>query len=637
MQKYLLSLLALLYMVSIAKGQLKIEKPTLSTTKKAFAIIVDQETYNNTQDAIKAYQKAVESDGIPTYVIYGVFHRPEDIKKELIKLYKTKQSLEGAVFIGNIPIPMVYDLSIDTLPIPSDRFYDDLNLNFDYIKQDAVHTNLHYYKLQGTSPRRINPNFYSARIGYPGLKHSESYKAINNYLLKVARTRRDNILDHVVSSTSRDSYKGCTSAWKDEIKAYKEYFPFLVKQVSGLQQLPFHSNNEQAILNEMQRKEVDLFLIRSDSTSTIRTIQDKQLDTYPLYMILECPSAGAFDSLEYAAAHYLFNAGNTIAVQACTRPMPRDSWSLNFSGLLSYGIRLGHVHNLDLNLERHLFGDPTFHFAIKDTEKLNERISQQDDREYWTALLKKDSPVYQTLALFKLGTNTVNTSDTLSSYFDRSPYRTVRLQALNTLSTHKNATFTKTVDKGLTDEYEMIARQSLIYARMIGDTTLLPSLTQVWINDKSRVRIQQIIRPTLGIFDSSMVEKELLKALNNSNRIHREKEIEDIQDLYTQSSLWESALAKIQDKSNSQEERIAVVRSIASHHCHLCIDRILDVVNDKQEPLELRRACIIALGAFNYSQEREKIITHCQDLLKSKASKALKNEIEQTIYRLKIE
>ena len=631
MQKSLFALLILFSIAVTAYGQLKIEKPSLGTSNKAFAIVVDQDTYTHTEDAIKAYQKTVEGDGIPTYIIHGVFNRPDDIKKELIKLHKTKQSLEGAVFIGNIPIPMVYDFSANSMAIPSDRFYDDLHLNFEYVKQDAAQTNLHYYKLQESSPRNINPSFYSARIYYPTLKPSDSYEAITNYLLKVAGTRRDNVLDHVVSSTSRNYYNGCTAAWKDEPKAYKEYFPFLVKRTNGLQQLAFKTDNNASILNEMQRKEVDLFLIRLDSSPILQDPKIKQLHTYPLYVILDTQPAGAFDSTAYAARQYIFNPGHTIAVQANSRPASTD---INFSGLLSYGIRWGHIHNLGLNLERHLFGDPTFHFANKDTEKLNEKLSQEDNPEYWRLLLKKDNPIYQTLALYKLSANNATLSETVTPYFETSPYRTVRLQALNALSAYKNKDFRAAVSTGLSDEYELVAQQAAVYARMIGDTTLIPSLAHVWINDKSRLRVQQIVTAAFEVFDRNRVEKSLTTALHNSNRLHQETEIASIKSQYTQPAILESSLEQIKDKTRPTEERIALVKLLAARNYHPGIEGILDIINDRQEPIELRIAFATALGAFSHSWKREIILLNFQTLLKSKISKELKIEIERAINRL---
>ena len=62
--------------------------------------------------------------------------------------------------------------------VPTDRFYDDLNLKFEFIRQDSVNHQHFYYKLTEDSPQRLNPTFYSARIKYPEKKEGDKYAAI---------------------------------------------------------------------------------------------------------------------------------------------------------------------------------------------------------------------------------------------------------------------------------------------------------------------------------------------------------------------------------------------------------------------------------------------------------------------------
>ena len=48
--------------------------------------------------------------------------------------------------------------------VPSDRFYDDFDLQFDFLKQDSVANNFFYYKLAIKSPQQIRCDIYSARV-----------------------------------------------------------------------------------------------------------------------------------------------------------------------------------------------------------------------------------------------------------------------------------------------------------------------------------------------------------------------------------------------------------------------------------------------------------------------------------------
>lgn len=45
-------------------------------------------------------------EGLPTFIVYNEWNKPEDVKKVIVKLYK-KDKLEGVVFVGDIPIPML--------------------------------------------------------------------------------------------------------------------------------------------------------------------------------------------------------------------------------------------------------------------------------------------------------------------------------------------------------------------------------------------------------------------------------------------------------------------------------------------------------------------------------------------------
>lgn len=712
--------------LSVAVAQIKIEKPISKSANKAFAIFIDQTTYDKTEDAVRAYQKAVEADGLPTYIISGHFDKPDDVKKEIIKLYNTKQSLEGVVFVGDIPVPMIRNaqhmttafkmnekkFTFQESSVPSDRFYDDLNLNFDYIQEDPKEKHLHYYKLKETSPQQLNPTIYSARIRYPKAKGGDAYRAINDYLLKVAHTRRDNVLDHMVAFTGAAYNSECLVAWKDDMKAYKEDFPYIAPQVNSLKQLNFRMDDfmKFKLFDEMQRKDVDILLMRkhgtptkelinnapegksletrlealrrelysslrraqarqknvdslknvyskkyslspdffarlydnelikADSTieanSSIHTQDLRSIHTHPLYVILDACYNGSFHENDYIAGHYIFNEGHTIAAQGNTRNVLQDKWTMNQVGLLSYGVRLGQVHNMNVTLENHLIGDPTFHFGTKDNEKLREKLNTADTK-YWTELLKKNDPIYQAIALRKIAESTTNYSSTLLEYFKTSPYRIVRLQALRLLAHYNNDDLTEAVKIGLTDEYEMIARQAAILAGRIGDKDLLAPLANAWVNDKSRQRVQYNIESNLRVFNKSDVLQAFTNALQESNRANKEQEIEDLNKQFARKDYSEVGFEKLMNKNTPIDERIDYARTVRNYNFHQHVDAYLSLINDKKEDTELRVVMAEALGWFNHSTAKAKIVTSCQNLLKTKLPKDLKAEIEQTIIRLK--
>lgn len=71
-----------------------------------FAVITDKGTYQACEAELKAYQEILGKEGLPTFIIYNEWKKPEDVKKVITKLYK-RDKLEGVIFVGNIPIPML--------------------------------------------------------------------------------------------------------------------------------------------------------------------------------------------------------------------------------------------------------------------------------------------------------------------------------------------------------------------------------------------------------------------------------------------------------------------------------------------------------------------------------------------------
>ena len=146
MKKTYLLLAISLLLSSIVCGQ-SIVKPSINT-KTTFAIIIDSKSYAEAKKEIDEYKKIIENDGLGTYIISHTWTKPDEIREILIKLYNDKKApLEGTVLVGDIPIPMLRDAQHLTSAfkmdqkrnwqqssVPSDRFYDDFGLKFDYLK-----------------------------------------------------------------------------------------------------------------------------------------------------------------------------------------------------------------------------------------------------------------------------------------------------------------------------------------------------------------------------------------------------------------------------------------------------------------------------------------------------------------------
>jgi len=135
--------------ITLATGQTAVIQPSLPISNRSFAIIVDSRTYQACEQNLLAYREAIEKQGLPTYIIHAQWASPEAIRSHIQSLY-AHQQLEGIVLIGDIPIPMIrkaqhlataFKLDEEQFErrdssVPSDRYYDDLDLRFDPVGQD---------------------------------------------------------------------------------------------------------------------------------------------------------------------------------------------------------------------------------------------------------------------------------------------------------------------------------------------------------------------------------------------------------------------------------------------------------------------------------------------------------------------
>ena len=272
--------LSIAALTSQAKAKISVEQPE-QKQPTSFAIVIDNQTYLSCQKEVEAYRKALGHDGLAVYTISAAWESPEDIRGELQKLYKKnmkKMPLEGVVFIGDVPYVSVQNAQhmttafkmneerfpIEETAVTSDRFYDDLNLEFEFIKRDSINPLRFYYKLAEHSAQQLNPTFYSGRIIYPEQMGGDKYKAISHYLRKVvAERRRNERIDHVVTYAGAAYNSDCLVAWMDERLAIDEMFPQLTtsNNISALTQLNFRMQNaKEQLFDQIERQEVDVML-----------------------------------------------------------------------------------------------------------------------------------------------------------------------------------------------------------------------------------------------------------------------------------------------------------------------------------------------------------------------------------------
>ena len=246
-------------------------------TKTTFAIVVDSQSYEEAKDDIHAYRTSIEQEGLGTYLVIDDWKAPQPIREMLIQLHADKKApLEGCVFVGDIPIPMVRDAqhlcsafkmnqtaAWHKSSVPSDRYYDDFGLKFDYLKQDTIHTDYHYVSLRADGNQYLSPDIYSGRIRPLRAEGMDKYQLLRDYLKKVvAEKQTDNPLDQLTMARGHGYNSEDPLAWSGEQIALREQFPqlFMPGNTVKFYDFTFQFPTKLLYLNEVQREDLDIML-----------------------------------------------------------------------------------------------------------------------------------------------------------------------------------------------------------------------------------------------------------------------------------------------------------------------------------------------------------------------------------------
>ena len=267
----------------------EIIKPNIKG-ESSFAIVVDAQTYQAASSEIQAYQHSVESDGLPTYILYKDWERPEEIKDLLFSLYQDASlPLEGAVFIGDIPVPMVRgaqqltsafkmpeSLAWQRSSVPSDRFYDDFDLKFEFLKQDSIQANYFYYRLDPQSPHYLEMDIYTGRIKPPtGSKAAPADQQIKDYLKKLVEVRKEtNPLNNLLVSKGHGYNSNSMMSTGHEMMAIRSTFPQLFTPGHSVQFLNYRNADflKNPLLTELKKADADFAYMTGHGTPDLQLL-----------------------------------------------------------------------------------------------------------------------------------------------------------------------------------------------------------------------------------------------------------------------------------------------------------------------------------------------------------------------------
>lgn len=240
------------------------------------AVIVDDMTYAKTSSAVGNYVSALEEEGYDVALKAEKWKNPEAVKAALLELGE----IEGAVFIGDIPVVMVQDaqhmtsaFKIDQtrfkndqrISVATDRYYDDPDLIFNFIKRDDENPLIFYYSLSENSPQKVEKNFYSGRI-FPPVHDDSKYVLISKYLDRVAEQKRHpEVLDNMMTYTGHGYHSEALNAWENHTLTLQEQFPALFAPGASIKNYEhtMSRNMKDIIMRELQVPELDMAIFHA--------------------------------------------------------------------------------------------------------------------------------------------------------------------------------------------------------------------------------------------------------------------------------------------------------------------------------------------------------------------------------------
>lgn len=213
-----------------------------------FLIVIDSGSFAKASDEVMAYKAVLEEEGLGVVVMIGNWDNPETLREEIRQIYRRKPVMEGAVFVGDIPVVRLRNFQhattafkmnekefpIEESSVTSDRFYDDLDLEFRFLSVDEKNPRHFYYTLTERSPQVVESEFYSARMMPPSDMGEDTDELLRRYLRKVVEAHREvNHADRIRFFNGHGYNSDCLTAWHNQQFAIREQFPGAFRTADG--------------------------------------------------------------------------------------------------------------------------------------------------------------------------------------------------------------------------------------------------------------------------------------------------------------------------------------------------------------------------------------------------------------------
>lgn len=678
--------------------------------KTSFGIFVDSATYDACRQELEAYKNQLISEGLKADIFAKNWQNPDEVRAKVKELAsKPDCPLEGIVLVGDMPIAMIreaqwlttaFKMNEQRFPIfessvASDRFYDDFDLEFDFLSKDEKRSDVFYYRLSERGAQYLLPDIYSARMKVPECMGGDKYEILAKYLRKVvaAHQERNNKADNITFFFGKSYNSEDLNVWRQKPLLYKEHFPEAFKKASGNRFLTFKQAPQMkwTVMSELQREDLDIFQFTEHGaydTQYLSGVGEGHSLEENLFLLrsaiakqyLRWKSNPEEERIKQVFPDSLFQLpSRNFSDSALALYHKYDSAATRNANILQeelYGVKSnarivilnacynGSFHNNEGYIAGvHVFGDGKCVLAQANTvnvlqDKFEDKLIGLLSLGLRAGMWQKEVPYLESHLIgdptfrFAGAGHKVDT-DKLTSDLIRKPKdsRTwkrwlknsnpiVRASAIAHLS-HSDSPQTGALALDiLKKDPSPIVRQCAFFVLEARADEYAQEAILTAANDPIEVLARHacLLAAAMG---SAGKDGEILRAMENLYENHPEllrvnMQAENALRVISGGGFLDSESAKINDKSLSENKRILALRSFRNYRYAKAKEEILRLAGDDSESESIRKVACEVMGWYSKSPDRAHIIREFKKMLSSEKTmpETVRVEILKTVKRL---
>ncbi len=661
--------------------------------RNSFAIVADKASYDACAASIERYAAAIRQHDGKNVLVLVADWTPERLR-DTLQLLHGKRKLEGAVLVGDIPVPMIRQahhlctaFKMDPkMPdkrssVPSDRFYDDFGLSFRFIRNDGP---LWYYDLMPEGDQRVRCDIYTARIKPARTDPGHSFhELICEFLDRAAEAKGSREpLDKVFHFGGHGNSSESINARIDEERAYYEQFGlkepegqvrFLhfdeerytrdrLKAVLADPEVDFaHLHTHGAVGAQYISKEPYTYMATEHMEYTkiflrgkMRSAKDKVAAAAKLTADYGVPGSwlAGWDDPAITTADSLKSASVDITLPDLDGYKPAAKVIL-----LDACFNGAFLHD-DYVAARYAFGHGSRSMAVTGNSV---NIIQDHWKNELAGMLAAGSSVgewarrYMTLESHLFGDPTYRFTATAPRNPDvtvglkinsgkyspaeclrlmrTSPYLNVRLEALYYIM--REASDIKLVEEaigtGLDDSYEMVRRMAARYAEVCGAPGLLDAIARHYLDPQESSRVRFHLVSALALYPAEDVEKAMKAAWRGVWPLEDEFE-SSVKRICNGIRSSDKDLGELGGLHTPYKDKMFTIKRQRNACTPAAINPLLELIADEGADKSMRMTAAEALGWYTHSWRRREIYDALKNL--KVGNPGVEEEIYRSIRRL---